>query len=66
MLQEENSSDSCLDEETEMDINSELDAQTSDMDDNIPQASKSTNISIPSLVANYDSEVEGKYKQINP
>lgn len=74
VLQQENTSEVCLNEETndmEYIFNSDSGAVETDEKrkiDNIPQAlveSKPTNL-CASLVANYSSEEEGKYRQINP
>lgn len=67
-MQEENSSEVCLDKETEqMDSRKEITDDISDEDDDIPQVlmESKPNLSTPSLVANYESESEeeGKYRQ---
>lgn len=68
ILQEENLSEASFDEETEeLDSCKEIGNDISDEDDYVPQAfvePKVSNLSIPSLVANYESEEEGKYRQI--
>lgn len=67
-MEEENSSKVCLNEETEqIDSHKEIADDISDEDDDTRQehAKPKSNLFISSLVANYGSEDEGKYRQIS-